>query len=95
MIIDGIFVANHYVLIDKHFDQNGNVSARQLIDTNDPTLITLLTSLSANATLHAQHGFDITSQLPGEVAPKSRWQRIKEAKTQPGVHPNFAALNLL
>lgn len=63
------------IVIDHHLDVNGVTQAVQFIDTADPAVQTLLTSLKGNVAAQVAAGYGVITKLlayPGQT----RWQAI-------------------
>ena len=86
------------IVIDHELDQHGNRIAEHVIHTEradwnyvkDPLdetkhidMIDWLAKVNADPALRAKAGYDEQSQLVGELAPKSRWQRLVDASKHP------------
>jgi len=97
------------IVIDQDLDNRGNVIASHVLHTDlspfnvipNPdvagqtiTNFQYLVWLQNNKAKHPAHGYDVRSVLPGEAAPKSRWQRIVEACNAPAAPADHRALNL-
>lgn len=97
------------ILLKVDTDSKGNVVARHIYLTEHvattmiahPTIAgaqithaAFFALLQATPALRQAAGWNGSSQLPGEAAPKTHWQRLVEAQTAPNINPEFAALGL-
>lgn len=97
------------IVIDQDLDGKGNVMATQVINTDDTTasidapkvdpvnkvtIKQLIAHFNTSPADRTAGGFDIAQQLPGELAPRTRWQRIVDTIAHPQAPADWKALNL-
>jgi len=54
----------------------------------------ILLALNGSKAVRTQGGYDVVSQLPGEIAPMTRWERLVKAANDPGADVDIKALGL-
>lgn len=97
------------IVIDQDMDANGRVMNTHFIDTDnmpkvrmlptdpDSSMLdwpTYLSKVNSTPDLKESGGWNVSQQLPGETAPRSRWQRLVDTVGHPLAPQTLKALNL-
>jgi len=59
-----------------------------------PSIVAFLMHMNATKSDRTLGGWDVVNQLPGELAPMTRWARLVAAASALGADPVIKALNL-